>query len=144
MHIACTHTHSNISCKDYRTNGTAIFILFLTLCLLQTLLWVHSWWIIQHYSSTATWYCHVLIGNKLQCHIKHLLGFCDRHSPISPLSSMCCSLKTLPLDMWLTLSHGEHSHISRGSTAAKLHWLISWLCTWIHHSRQEEWTAFDN
>ena len=117
----CAHAHSNISCKDYRTNRTAISVLFSTLYLLQNMLHVYWQQIIQCYSSTATQYHHTLIGNRLQCLIKCLLGFCDRHSPISPLSSMCCSLKTLPLDMWLTLSHREHSHISRGSTVAKLH-----------------------
>ena len=87
----------------------------------KTLLHVYLQQIIQHYSSTATWYHCTLIGNKLQCLIKHLLGFHNGHSPISPLSSMCCSLKTLPSDMWQTLSHREHSHMSRGSTVAKLH-----------------------
>ena len=120
-HMSCAHTHLNISCKDYRTNRTAISILFSTLYLLQNMLCVYSQQIIQCYSSTATQYHRMLTGNKLQCFIKCLLGFHNGHGPISPLSSMCCSLKTLPSDMWLTLSHGEHSHISRGSTVAKLH-----------------------
>ena len=121
-HMSCAHMHIQIyHARTTEPTEQPFPFYFQHYIYYKTLLCVYLQRIIQRYSSTTTQYHYVLIGNKLQCLIKCLLGFHNGHSPISPLSSMCCSLKTLPLDMWPTLSHGEHSHVSRGSTVAKLH-----------------------